>query len=395
MAYDLYPAVDPTYNFPPVVRAALAASAELRNTVVPMTTTLRNNLTAGEKWDGRLILNTTTDRLERWDEGLTGWQQIADILDLAPYTAALLQRPGRNRIINGGFSVNQRAFTSATTDNSFVADRFPVRISGGTVTTSRQTPALGDLPESAATFVRIVTSGQTLSSHYAYLSQRIESVRTLSGKTVTVSFWAKAGSGTPKVAVSMTQFFGGDGSPSAALAVAGGQVTLSTTWTRYSLTFTIPSIAGKTLGTDANDYLRLNLWTSAGADNNTETGSLGIQSATIDFWGVQVEEGAAATPFEVESYGDNLQRCQRYYETGVFRITRHNCDVARHTWDWVSYAVTKRTTPPSVTNTQSSSTNVAVMNTTTRSSGGFGVEWRSLSVSDFSVVVDWVASAEL
>ena len=314
MAYDLYPAVDPSYNFPPEVRAALATSTELRNTVVPMTTTLRNNLTAGEKWDGRLILNTTTDRLERWDAGLAGWQQIADILDLAPYTSALLQRPGRNRIINGNFAVNQRAFTSLTTSGTYGLDRWQLSqiSSTGSTTYSVQTPALGDLPESPGNRARIATTGQTGVGDYAQLKQCIESVRTLSGKTVTVSFWALAAAGTPKVSVELTQFFGTGGSPSSSVNIYAGQVTLSTVWTRYSVTIAVPSLAAKTLGT-ADDYLALSLWTSAGSNFNARPGSLGLQSATIDFWGVQVEEGSVATPFEVEDYATNLRRCQRYY----------------------------------------------------------------------------------
>lgn len=88
MSYDLYPAVDgATYQFPPEVRAALAVSLELRNTVVPMTTTLRNNLTAGEKWDGRVILNTTTDHLERYDLGSTSWLEIANAADILTSTS--------------------------------------------------------------------------------------------------------------------------------------------------------------------------------------------------------------------------------------------------------------------------------------------------------------------
>lgn len=67
MSYDLYPAVDEDYQFAPEVRAALAASTELRNQVVPMTETQRNNLAGAELWNGRLILNTTSSRIDRYD----------------------------------------------------------------------------------------------------------------------------------------------------------------------------------------------------------------------------------------------------------------------------------------------------------------------------------------
>ena len=80
------------------------------------------------------------------------------------------------------------------------------------------------------------------------VTQQIEDVRRLAGKTVTVSFWAVAGAGTPKLGVSLNQIFGTGGSPSAYVPTAGQAVTLTTSLARYALTFTLPSVAGKTLG---------------------------------------------------------------------------------------------------------------------------------------------------
>jgi hypothetical protein len=77
---------------------------------------------------------------------------------------------------------------------------------------------------------------------------------------------------------------------------------------------TIPSISGKTIGTGSN--FRVNLHTSAGSDFNTRTDSLGIQTATIDFWGVQVEAGSTATAFQTATgtIQGELAACQRYYQ---------------------------------------------------------------------------------
>ena len=258
---------------------------------------------------------------------------------------------GRNRIINGDFSVNQRAFTSATTDTTYGFDRWLLGKSGGTVTYSTQAPALGELSESARAFARVVTSGQSAAGDYAILSQRIESVRTLSGKTATVSFWAKAAVGAPKVAVEVEQNFGTTGSPSGAVQTYAGQVTLSTSWARYSISVAVPSIAGKTLGTAGNDFVSIALWTSAGSTFNARTGSLGIQSATIDIWGVQVEEGSVATLFEQKSYADELRACQRYYERrdcmmnngqDIMAVCYNSAVPAIGTWQ---YMVPKRTAP--------------------------------------------------
>lgn len=82
MPYDLYPAVDETYNFPPVVRGALAKSLDLRNTVIPMTTVQRNNLVGVDLWNGRLILNTTTNRINRYDLTTASWLAVAEFNEI-------------------------------------------------------------------------------------------------------------------------------------------------------------------------------------------------------------------------------------------------------------------------------------------------------------------------
>ena len=64
MSYDLFPAVDADFNFPEEVRIQLAKSEQLRNLVIPMTEETRDALTEDEKWVGRTIFNTTTQKLE-------------------------------------------------------------------------------------------------------------------------------------------------------------------------------------------------------------------------------------------------------------------------------------------------------------------------------------------
>jgi len=222
-----------------------------------------------------------------------------------------------NVLINSDFAINQRAFTSITA-NGYGFDRWAMYTSGGTTHTPQTfTPGSGPVAGiEAANYARLVTTGQTGTAAYTQLAQKIEDVRTLAGKTVTVSFYAKAVSGTPKVAVELAQSFGTGGSPSADVSNYAGQVTLSTSWARYSVTMTLPGLSGKTLGTTANtSYLQMNLWTSAGTDFNARTGSLGIQSNTFDFWGVQVEENPQATAYKRNQLNleAELTACQRYY----------------------------------------------------------------------------------
>lgn len=144
--------------------------------------------------------------------------------------------------------------------------------------------------------------------------QLIEDVRTFAGQQITVSYWAKAGSSKP-IAVSFGQFFGTGGSPSALVESFVAKPTLTTSWARYSHTVTLPSISGKTIGSDLNSScLYLAFTFDAGPLYRGSTGDLGQQSGTFDIAQVQVEAGPVATAFEQRSIETELAMCQRYYQ---------------------------------------------------------------------------------
>jgi hypothetical protein len=243
---------------------------------------------------------------------------LGDAIDTSVWNVGYGQA-GKNKFINADFRINQRNYTTGTTNGDFVCDRNRMFNGDGTVTATYQTFTLGAAPVAgyeARNYISIQSTGQTLTTANSRLAQDIESVRTFAGQTVTVSFFAKAATGTPKVAVELGQDFGTGGSPSSAVNTYAGQVTLTTSWARYSVSIAVPSISGKTLGTNGNDFLRCALWASAGSSFNSRTGSIGIQTNTIDFWGLQIEYGSKATPFQTASGGSpqaELAMCQRYY----------------------------------------------------------------------------------
>lgn len=226
---------------------------------------------------------------------------------------------GKNKIINGDFNINQRNFTSNTTTGSYGFDRFKQANSGGTFTVTPQTFTLGTAPVSGyegKNFCRLVTATQSAAGDYAALEQMIESVRTFAGQTVTFSVWAKASTGTPKIGFSALQNFGTGGSPSANVITSGGTATISTSWARYSFSITIPSISGKTIGTNNDDKVQIDLWTSVGTTiSGLGYPAVGIQNVTIDTWGWQLEAGSTATDFQTATgnYQGELAACQRYY----------------------------------------------------------------------------------
>lgn len=224
-----------------------------------------------------------------------------------------------NRIINGDMGVWQRG-TSFTT-SVYGADRWLNSLNGGTVTQSRQAFTLGDtLGTTQPTyFLRQTVSGQTLSTQYANTTQSIEGVRSYAGQTITVLGWVKVTSGTANMAVEAVQYFGTGGSPSASVTgISPTTVALTTSWVPFAVVMAIPSVAGKTLGSNGNDYLQLNFWTSAGSDFNARTNSLGLQAISVDLWGIHIRVGtwtaADAALYRPRDPGTELALCQRYYQ---------------------------------------------------------------------------------
>ena len=266
---------------------------------------------------GDLVAASGADTPARLAVGNNGETLVADSSASTGLAWAGNYAAGKNKIINGDFLINQRSFTSITA-NGYGFDRFNYIFTGGTVTYSAQSFTAGTAPVAGyegKSFARIATTGQSLSTEFTIFRQPIESVRTLAGQTATISFWAKADSGTPKVSVELDQAVGTGGSPSGGGQTYAGEVTLSTSWVRYSVTVAVPSLSGATIGTNEDSSLRINLWLSAGSNFNARTNSLGIQNSTIDFWGVQVEAGSVATAFNTATgtLAGELAACQRYY----------------------------------------------------------------------------------
>jgi len=259
----------------------------------------------------------------------------ADDADTSIATTAFVQAAlapsshnvGRNLLHNPLFNVAQRGEGPWTSSTGFTADRWARDAVTDAISYTR--PALTDADraaigdEAAVYCLQNVFTGNAAAGSFNYLSQAIERVRRLAGKTVTVSFYAKTAVGTvPKVGLNALQNFGSGGSPSAnAWALTTGTaVTLSTTWTRYTVTLAIPSVVGKTLGTNGDDSTALALWFSSGITNNALSGNIGVQSGTISIWGVQLEIGSSPSPLEKPEPQQDLADCQRFYQVGTLQI---------------------------------------------------------------------------
>jgi hypothetical protein len=214
----------------------------------------------------------------------------------------------RNRIINGDFDFWQRGTSfSVTSTGTFTTDRWQCVFdgSGATRTISRQSFTLGqtDVLNEPTYFARYAQTVAGSGATFNNFEQRIENVSTFAGRQVTISFYAKAATSFTLPKLTFAQGFGTGGSPSATVFTDFAvSTTIATSFAKYSYTVNIPSISGKTLGSDNNDFLSVIF-------------SLPINTTfTVDIAQVQIEPGSVATPFERRPFGTELALCQRYYQ---------------------------------------------------------------------------------
>ena len=260
-----------------------------------------------------------------------------------------LNNAGRNKLHNGQFAINQRGLGPWTTNGSYTSDRWVLQLVSDTVNVS-----VGPLldahrtqiqDEEATVYLGNTFTGSAAAGAFNLVAQRIENVRRLAGKIVTVSFWAIASTGTPKLGINFLQFFGTGGSPSASVRAANGfAVQPLGTFSRFSATFIIPSILGKTLGSNGDNYTALEFWFSSGATLNAASGNIGVQSGAIAIWGVQLEIGSVATQFEKIDSRLDVTNCSRYFQVIQFDIAQYGA-AGTGVWQTFPHPVAMRNTP--------------------------------------------------
>ena len=237
---------------------------------------------------------TTPDNSGLVKNGAQDIRTLGSAVDTALWNSGYGQA-GKNKIINGDFGIWQRG--TSFTANGYTADRWRAE-ADTTFTASRQTFTSGTAPVAGYEGEFFYRMAKNAGGTYGSISQRIEDVRTFANQTITVSFWAKADSATTIVRGG-AQNFGSGGSAQVNFATQSQAIT--TSWARYSLSFAVPSISGKTVGTSSHFILDLYFLESG--------------AKTVDLWGVQVEYGSTATPFQTATgtIQGELAACQRYY----------------------------------------------------------------------------------
>lgn len=226
-----------------------------------------------------------------------------------------------NAVINGGFDVAKRGTTlAAGTGFKYMTDRWARVSAGSTLAYARQSFATGVTmpPGNPRYHGRFTVVSVASATNYAAIYHAMEDVKTYAGKTVTVTFYAKADA-AKNIGFELYQWFGLGGSPSSAVTGIGAQqCALTTSWQRFDIVVAVPSISGKTRGTDNNDHLELVFWFDAGSTFASRASSIGQQSGTYDIARVSVREGDCRNevdPFCPRHIEQEEDLCARYFQS--------------------------------------------------------------------------------
>ncbi len=76
-----------------------------------------------------------------------------------------------------------------------------------------------------------------------------QKIKNLSNQAMTFKLWGAVTATPVTLTVYVRQYFGSGTAASADLRTSIGTITLSTTWTPFNISFTVPSVAGKSIGT--------------------------------------------------------------------------------------------------------------------------------------------------
>lgn len=276
------------------------------------TVTVTNSMATAIDAKGDLIAGTAADTFARVAVGTNGQVLTADstaatgVAWATPSGGSNLFYAGKNLFLNADLSVWQRGTSFTNPSNgSFTTDRWSMYYdgSGATRTISQQT-FTGDNPSgcNASYYLRWAQTVAGTGSTTNALFNKIEDVRKFNNQTVTVSFWAKADA-SRTISLDTYQEFGTGGS--GAVFVNSLSCSVTTSWTRFSATFTMPSVTGKTITSNSSISHILNFPINA--------------VGTFDVTGFQIELGSTATTFQTATgtIQGELAACQRYYTTSI------------------------------------------------------------------------------
>jgi hypothetical protein len=259
------------------------------------------DLGATTSLDGQVIPSPAVSRFAR---GSSFSQYEGPVLNggwWSDYGQGIIERTNRNRLLNSAFWRASRGASGTLVSGGYMLDGWLVAFDGSvTGTWSRQAFAVAqtDVMYDPRYFLRLSITAASGASYFI-LQQRVEGALTYAARDTTLSASIKADA-SRSIATRIDRSFGTGGSPSASDGATGDTWAATTAWQRLSSKLLLPSVSGKTLGTNGNDYIGVGI-------------SLPINTVlTFDIALPQFEAGLAATAWETRPDWVEEQYLARY-----------------------------------------------------------------------------------
>ena len=285
----------------------------------------------------------------------------------------------RNLLINGAMQVFQRGTSFTNSSAAYNADRWSVdnNAGGGGQST--------DAPDDFTYSLKVDPgSGSSAIRQAIELPAAGEGGVFRSGQKFTLSFYIKSDNAGEVINIFAASGTNVNATTTSQVNDTSTGLTTTTSWTRYTYTFTSNNVGGSDTCYNIVPYI-----SSPSGDT---------------YWtGLQLELGTEATPFEHRSFGQELALCQRYYETSDlegtddYRITMNKGSTGAAYFFAVDFATTKRAKPTTaITQTFDDNLTLSVHAAST-GKGHMGVQSATGGSTDTRALGEftWTADAEL
>lgn len=205
-----------------------------------------------DHWYGRVIFSTNHDAWILTSQ--TSHQLHATQINDGPLAAVNRHRNGRLDFWNNGTSFATPASGTETADGWLAEYDGTI----GTFTVNRQDFTLGQttVEGDPKHWLRWDQSAAGSGSTYRRFKVKLPGVHWRNGEQITRRLWLKADTART-VTGKIIQHFGTGGAPSADVEVSSSVFSVTTAWQSFSVSPTLTSITGKTLGSNADDALWL------------------------------------------------------------------------------------------------------------------------------------------
>ena len=210
--------------------------------------------------------------------------------------------PNKNLFTNGAVNISQRG-NSYSSANSYKADQWYLFATGSTTERLTTSP-----PDGFTYYLRCPSTSNSIIFLLPIELTSQGKVGHLKSKTLTVSWYARSESSNTMYVYADFRNAAGGGDFTAVYNGASDVSSLTSSWVRYSRTFTISVTPHAN-----NKALFIQLRTPSSGSGST---------GTLEITGAQCEFGDTMTDFEHISPTDDLVRCQRYYQQDTSRNRR-------------------------------------------------------------------------